>query len=124
MADDPHAPFDNVTLTTEDGQEHYITRLFEETEEEKAQRRSFYDTTPSRLADEQVDLYTHSLRIGGALPLKRKLDNLSRVTVTLADADGKIIATGIGEISAGFKPHKTKEAFIMERAHTAKLVEE
>jgi hypothetical protein len=94
--------------------------LFPETDAEREKRESFYDTTPAR-SDEHFDVFTHSISLKGALPLKEKLNNCAAVTVTFADADGQIIASGVADISVGFAPHFTKEANIMERAHKAKL---
>jgi hypothetical protein len=124
MADDVHEPFDSVTLTGPDGEEHDITRLFEESPEERELRRSFYDTSPERTAGEEIDAFVHGIKLSGSLALKEKLDNLSRVSVTFADADGKVIASGLAEISVGFRKTKTKTATFMERSHTAKLIEE
>jgi hypothetical protein len=113
VSDNGHEPFD----LEGDGP---VIPLFPESDEEKDARRAFYDTTPAK-ADEDFDAYTHSIAISGSLSLKEKLNNCEWVTVTIADADGNVIANGIGDISVGFVPHFTKEANIMERAHKAKL---
>lgn len=123
MAKDVHEPFDSVTVS-HNGEEVDITRLFEESPEERELRRSFYDTSPERTAGEEIDAFVHGIKLSGSLALKEKLDNLSRVTVTFADADGKVIAAGLAEISVGFKKTKTKTATFMERSHMAKLIEE
>lgn len=124
MSEDPHEPFDSVAFTGPDGEEHDITRLFEESPEERELRRSFYDTSPERTAGEEIDAFLHAIKLGGALPVKDKLDNLSRVSITIADADGAIIATSLAEINVGFKKTKTKTATIMERVHSARLIED
>jgi hypothetical protein len=113
MATDEHTAFDL------DGEGPAIP-LFPESEEEKDARRRFYDTTPAK-SDEHFDAYTHSISVSGALSLADKLDNCATVSVTITDADGQVIASGMAEISTGFVPHYTKEANIMERTHKAKL---
>jgi hypothetical protein len=113
MSDNGHEPFDL------EGEGDAIA-LFPESQEEKDARRDFYDTTPAK-ADEDFDVYTHSISISGSLGLKEKLNNCESVSITIADADGNVIAAGMGDISCGFVPHFTKEANIMERAHKAKL---
>jgi hypothetical protein len=135
--EDPHAPFDKVTLTGPDGEEQDVTNvfngdafdlegegeaiaLFPESQEEKDARRRFYDTTPDRRR-ERVDSYIHTIKLSGSLRLEDKLENCDLVTVTYADADGQVIASGVAEIGVGFKKHVTKEATIMERVHTAKV---
>jgi hypothetical protein len=135
--EDPHAPFDKVTLTGADGKEHDVTDvfngeafdlegegpaipLFPESQEEKDARQRFYDTTPDKRR-EQVDGYIHSIKLSGSLRLEGKLDNCDIVSVTFADADGNVIAASMGDVSVGFKKHVTKDATIMERVHTAKV---
>jgi hypothetical protein len=113
MSDNGHEPFDL------EGEGDPIA-LFPESDEEMDARRDFYDTTPAR-ADEDFDAYKHTINVSGSLGLKEKLNNCATVTVTIADADGQVIASGLAEISPGFIPHYTKEANIMERAHKAKL---
>jgi hypothetical protein len=113
MATEDHTAFDL------DGEGPAIP-LFPESEEEKGARRRFYDTTPAK-SDEDFDAYTHSISLSGSLSLNEKLNNCERVTVTIASADGQVIAAGEADISVGFSPHFTKEANIMERTHKAKL---
>jgi hypothetical protein len=139
--DDPHAPFDKVTLTGTDGKEHDVTdvfnregdhsafdlagegdaiALFPESQEEKDLRSRFYDTKPAR-SDEHVDAYAHAISVSGSLKLQDKLDNCETVSVSIADADGQVIASGMAEISVGFSKQVSKEAVIMVRGHKAKL---
>jgi hypothetical protein len=100
--------------------DHTAIPLFPESDSEREVREAFYNTTPAR-SDEHFDVYTHSISVKGSLALKEKLNNCEEVTVAVADADGNVIASGVGDISVGFAPHFTKEANIMERAHKAKL---
>jgi hypothetical protein len=94
--------------------------LFPESDEERERRRAFYDTTPDRRR-ERVDSYIHTVKLTGSLRLEDALRNCDIVSVTFADADGQVIASGTAEIGVGFKKHVTKEATIMERVHTAKV---
>jgi hypothetical protein len=94
--------------------------LFPESPDERSKREAFYDTTPDKRR-ERVDSYIHTIKLSGSLRLEDKLDNCDLVSVTFADADGTVIATGMAEIGVGFKKHETKDATIMERVHTAKV---
>jgi hypothetical protein len=113
MSDTDHDAFDL------DGEGETIA-LFPESQEEQDARRRFYDTTPDRRR-ERVDGYIHSIKMSGSLRLEDKLDNFDLVSVTFADADGQVIATGMAEIGVGFKKHAGKDATIEERIHTAKV---
>lgn len=121
MAPDPHEPFDSVTLTGPDGNEHDVTRLFQESPEERRIREQFYDTKPAR-SHEDIDAYIHTIKMAGSLSLQDRLNNLERVTITIAGADGEVIAAGEAQITAGFVLHETKDATIMERVHKAKVL--
>jgi hypothetical protein len=94
--------------------------LFPESQSEKDAREAFYNTTPDRRR-ERVDSYIHTVKLTGSLRLEDALRNCDIVSVSFADADGQVIATGTAEIGVGFKKHVTKEATIMERVHTAKV---
>jgi hypothetical protein len=140
--EDPHAPFDKVTLTGTDGKEHDVTdvfnreggdhdafdldgegetiALFPESEEEQDARSAFYNAKPSR-SNEHVNARIHTISVGGSLSLDDKLDNLDEVSVTIADADGNVIAAGLGSITVGWKFHEKKDVTIAERTHKAKL---
>jgi len=94
--------------------------LFPETDAEREYRESFYDTTPAK-SDERIDTYVHAISVSGSLKLEEKLQNCETVSVSIADADGQVIASGLAEISVGFSKQVTKEAVIMVRSHKAKL---
>jgi hypothetical protein len=113
MSDTDHTAFDL------DGEGPAIP-LFPESQEEQDIRARFYDTKPAR-SDEHVDSYVHAISVSGSLKLEDKLDNCETVSVSIADADGQVIASGMAEISVGFSKSVTKEAVIMVRGHKAKL---
>jgi hypothetical protein len=135
--EDPHAPFDKVTLTGTDGKEHDVTNvfngeafdldgegeaiaLFPESQEEIDARAAFYEAKPAR-SNEHVNARVHTISVGGSLSLDDKLDNLDEVSVTIADADGQVIASGLGSITVGWKFHEKKDVTIAERTHKATL---
>lgn len=67
-------------------------------------------------------LLTGSLKLKGDLPVKRDLQVGEQITVTVADADGIIFATGLFEVGApGFKELKMRDVgpIGLERVHTA-----
>jgi hypothetical protein len=135
--EDPHAPFDKVTLTGPDGEEHDVTNvfngdafdlegegetiaLFPESQEEQEARAAFYSAKPAR-SNEHVNARIHTISVGGSLPLDDKLENLDTVSVTIADADGNVIASGLASITVGWKFHEKKDITIAERTHKATL---
>ncbi len=73
----------------------------------------------ARLGDGLLD---GSLSIGGGFGVRRDLQAGDALTVTVADADGEVIATGLIEVqSVAFRPVRFKgEVVGTERFHTAK----
>jgi hypothetical protein len=68
-----------------------------------------------------------SVKLAGDLPVRKDLHAGNRLTVSVADADGTVIASGVFEVGLpNFKDIKAKGAGIIgvERVHKAKFMEE
>jgi hypothetical protein len=93
-----------------------------------ADRQLSFETRPHPHAvrEDDPDGYLQaSLKIAGALWLDRNLYAGDELTVTVASADGEIIASGVAEVgTVSFPPIKEKQRVIgTERAHAAKIQE-
>jgi len=95
--------------------------LFPESEEEKRAREEFYAPGWKQNPDAFRML---SVGASGTMESSRPLRGGEAVTVTVADADGEIIASGEGKVKGvGFNEHEKKGIVIVERKHKIKLGE-
>lgn len=119
MAEDPHKPFDRVSMTTPDGEEHDVTRLFQESPEERAAREAFYEVGGEQA---QGDFRVLSVGSSGTLAVERPLKRGEEMTITIADADGVVVASGQGFVKGvAFNETEKKGLTIVERKHKVKL---
>lgn len=79
---------------------------------------------PNAVREDNPDGYlTAALKIGGSFFITQDMHPGEELTVTVANADGQVVAQGVAEIGGvGFTPIKDAGRTIgMERQHKAKL---
>lgn len=92
---------------------------------DEPRQRSRQTSLSLEVGGDPDELISGSVKISGSLPIEEDLHRRARVTISVADADGKVVATGEGVVvGMPWKFHDKKGVEWTERVHSVKVIDE